>query len=96
LFRRPAGDDFASIRARLWAKINNVIGLCDHAEIVLDDNHRVSFVDEPMQHAEKQFNVGHVQTDRGFLEQIQCRAWLAHLADPLVGRAADTTLKLCD
>ena len=49
-----------------------------------------------MQHVEKQFNIGHVQPDSRLLEQIQCGAWLAHLANPLIGRAADPPLELRD
>ena len=58
------------------------------------DNNGVSFVNEPMQHIEEQFNVSHVKADGRFLEQIQCRSRLAHLSNPLVRLAAHSALQL--
>ena len=61
---------------------------------MLDHNHGVAFVHEPMQHVEKQLNVGHMQANGGFLQQIQCRSRLAHFSNPLVCRAADPAFQL--
>ena len=79
---------------RFRPQIDDVVGFGDHTEIVFDDNDGVSFVNEPMQHVEEQFNVGHVQADGRFLQQIQCRSGLAHFSDPLVRRAAHSAFQL--
>ena len=60
LFRRSAGDYFATVGARFRPEIHDVIGFSDHTEVVFDDNDGVSFVNEPVQHVEEQFNVRHV------------------------------------
>ena len=94
LFRRSAGDHLAAGFTRFRPQIEDVVGFGDHTEIVFDDNDGVSFVNEPMQHVEEQFNVCHVQADRRFLKQIQCRSGLAHFSDPLVRSATDTAFQL--
>ena len=48
---------------RFRPQIENVVGFGDHTEIVLNDYDGVSFVREPMQHVEEQFNVCHVQAE---------------------------------
>jgi hypothetical protein len=92
LFRRPDSDDLASIGAGFWPEIDDVIGFRDHTEIVFDHDHGVAFIHEPMKHIEQQLDVSHVQTDGRFLEQVQCRSWLAHLSNPLVRSAIDSPL----
>src|SRR5882757_9493729 len=96
LFRRSARDHLAAGFTRFRPQIEDVVGFGDHTEIVFDDNDSVSFVNEPMQHVEEQFNVCHVQADGRFLEQIQYRSGLAHFSDPLVRRAAHAPFQLRD
>ena len=87
LLGRASHDNFAAARAGFWPKIDNVIRLGDHTEIVLDHDHGVPFVHQAVEHVEKQFNVGHVQANGRFLQQIQCRSRLTHFSDPLIRRA---------
>ena len=47
---------------------------------MLDDDDGVAVIDQPVQHLEEQFHVGHVQADRRLLQQIERRFRLAHLA----------------
>ena len=49
-FRRSGRDDLAAFRARFRPDIDDVIRFRDHAEIVLDHDHGVAFIDQPMQH----------------------------------------------
>ena len=53
---------------RFRPQIEDVVRFSDHTEIVFDDNDSVSFVNEPMQHVEEQFNVCHVQANGWFLQ----------------------------
>jgi hypothetical protein len=45
LFGRSGRYDFATIRTGFRPKIDNVIGLGDDAEIMLDHNHGVALID---------------------------------------------------
>src|SRR5229473_1048357 len=47
-----------------------------------------------MQHFEQKIDIGHVQPDRRFLEQIKRRSRFAHFSNPLILRATDTAFQL--
>src|SRR3990172_9791508 len=53
LFGGPGGNDPASAAAALGAEIDHVVHRLHHVEVVLDDHHRVSRVDETLQHLEQ-------------------------------------------
>ena len=61
LLGRADGDDLAARLAALGAEVDQVVGLLDHVEIVLDHEHRVAAVDEPLQRLEQLLDVGEVQ-----------------------------------
>ena len=94
LFRGSAGDYFAASCTRFRPEIDDVVGFGDHTQIVFDDNDRVSLINEAMKHVEEQLSVCHVQADRWFFKQIQCRSGLAHFSNALVGRAAHSSFQL--
>ena len=48
LFRRTLGDDRAALVAAFRANINDVVGTFNHIEIVLDDNDRISIIDDSL------------------------------------------------
>ena len=48
LFRRALGDDRAALVAAFRANINDVVGAFNHIEIVLDDNDRISIIDDSL------------------------------------------------
>src|SRR5213594_1908515 len=93
-FRRANSYNPAPIGAGFRAKIDNVIRFRDDAQVVLDHDDSVSFIDEAMQNFEQKIDIGHVQTDGRLLEQIQCRSRLAHFSDALVLGAPDSALQL--
>ncbi len=93
-FRRATRDDFTAFGARFRPKIDNVICLGDHTEIVLDHDDGVPVIDKSMQHIEEQFNIGHVQANGRLFQQIKCRSWLAHFANAFVFCATDAALQL--
>src|SRR5215467_6055437 len=57
--------------AALRSEINDPIGFAYDVEIMLDDDDRVSDIDQPVEHINQSLNIGHVQTDRRLLEQKQ-------------------------
>ena len=67
LLGRSKDNNFAAARTGFRSKIDNVIGLRDHAQIVFDDDDCISFVYQTMQHFEQKIDIGHVQANRRFL-----------------------------
>ena len=57
--------ELAKAAARLAAlrtEIDQVVRLLDHVEVVLDHEHGVAAVDQPLQHLEQLLDVGEVET----------------------------------
>ena len=46
---RPLGDDLAALDARPGAEIDQVVGRAHRVLVVLDDDHRVAHVAQPLQ-----------------------------------------------
>src|SRR5437870_1708339 len=57
LLRRPGGDDLAAGVAALGPQIDQPIARLDHVQIMLDDDHGIPRVDEPLQHAKQLLDV---------------------------------------
>ena len=70
-FRRTGRYDFSTGIACLGADIKNVIRLGDYIEVMLDEDHRISVVDQAMKDLDEQLYVSSVQTDRRFFQQIE-------------------------
>ena len=66
------------------------------AQVVLDHDYSVAIVNQPMKHVEQKIDIGHVQTNRRLLQEIQGRSRLAHFAQPLVFCPADAAFELRD
>jgi hypothetical protein len=49
LFRGPAGDDGPATMATLGPEVDDVIGGLDHVQVMLDDDHRVPGVHQPVE-----------------------------------------------
>ena len=47
------------------------VGLLDHVEVVLDHEHRVAGVDQPLEHLEQLLDVGEVQAGRRLVEDVE-------------------------
>src|SRR5205807_426284 len=70
-FGRALGDDAASAFTAFGAEINNPVGLLDDVEVMLDDEHRVPEVNEPLQNVEKFSHVVKMQTRSGLVENVE-------------------------
>ena len=71
LLRVALRDDAPTACAAFGAQVDDPVGLGDHVEVVLDHDDRVAGIDEPVQHAHQLLDVGHVQTDRRFIEHVE-------------------------
>src|SRR5882762_2941595 len=69
-----AGDEFG--RA-LGAEVDDPVGLLDHVEVVLDDEHGVAEIDEALQDVEELSNVVEVEAGGGLVEDVERAAGLA-------------------
>ena len=69
--RRPGRDDAPAGIAGLGAQVDDPVGFGHDVEIVLDQHHRMSGIDQSVQHRNELFDIGHVQPDRRFIEHVQ-------------------------
>src|SRR5712691_6610449 len=76
-FGRALRDDAAAAFASLGAEVDDPVGLLDDVEMVLDDEHGVAEIDEPLQNVEEFSYVVKMQSRRGFVENIKRTAGLA-------------------
>ena len=61
-------------RAALRAQVDHVVGGLDHVQMVLDQQHRVPGVDQPVQRLEQALDVGQVQTRGRLVEDVDAYA----------------------
>ena len=87
LGRRALRDDLAAVHARAGPEIDHVIGVPDRILVVLDDDHRVAEIAQPIQRAQQPVVVALMQADRRLIEDVhdtdQARADLAREPDAL-------------
>ena len=57
LCRRTRGNDFPAAITCLGADIENVVSLGDYIDVMFDQDHRISVVDQPMQDLDEQLYV---------------------------------------
>ena len=67
-FEVPLGNDFSSFVSSFRTQVDNVIGLTDKVEIVLDHKEGVALEEEPLEGVEKNLNISHVKAGRGFVK----------------------------
>src|SRR5450759_2908577 len=65
------GDDGAALFPALGPEVDDPVGRLDDVEVVLDDDHGVALVHEPMQHLEELVDVGEVQAGGGLDEDVE-------------------------
>ena len=68
---RALGHDPASRPTGLGSEIDDPIGALDHVEMVLDDEHGVARVDQPVQDEHEHPHVVQVQAGGGFVEDVE-------------------------
>ena len=87
LLRRALGDHVAAVLARARAHVDQVVGGPHRALVVLDHEHGVAEVAQPLQRRDQPLVVALVQADRRLVEDVehadQRRADLGRQPDPL-------------
>ena len=71
VLRRALGDDEAAVGAALRADVDDPVGALDDVEVVLDHDHGVAGVDEPVEHGEELLHVLEVQAGGGLVEDVE-------------------------
>ena len=87
LCRRARRDDLAAVLAGARAEVDQVVGGAHRPLVVLDDDHRVAEVAEPLERPDQLRVVALMQPDRGLVEDVedadQAGADLGREPDPL-------------
>ena len=71
---RPLGDQRAAGVARFRAQVDDPVGALDDVEVVLDDDHGVSRVHQPVEHLDQHAHVVEVQAGRRLVENVELPA----------------------
>ena len=71
IFRRAGTHQLPSALPALGPKVDNPVRRLDHIKVVLDHDHRVALIPEPVQDAQKLADVMKVKAGCGFIEDIQ-------------------------
>ena len=77
LLRRAGHHDLAAGVAAFRTEIDDVVGGLDHVQVVLDQQHRVAGVDEPVERLQQALDVGQVQAGGRLVEDVDACAWTA-------------------
>ncbi len=71
LLRSARQHDLAALIATFRAQINDPVGTAYHIEIVLNHEHRVALIHEPLNHIHQLVHVVETQTRGGLIDQIE-------------------------
>ncbi len=71
LFRRPFSDLFTSFVASFRPQVQDEVRVPQDLEVVFDDHHRVSLIEQDIQRFEQRPDVVQVETGGGLVEQEQ-------------------------
>ena len=76
LFGGAMGDDVAAALAAFGAEVEDVVGVADDVEVVLDDDDGVAEVGEAVQDFEELADVVEVEAGGGLVEEVEgaCRS----------------------
>ena len=87
LLGRALGDDAAAVLPRAGAHVDEPVGGAHHLLVVLDHEHRVAEVAQPLERADQPVVVALVEADRRLVEDVEhadeLRADLGREAEPL-------------
>jgi len=75
--RRAGGDDLSAAVAALGAEVDDPVGGLDHVEVVLDDDHGVALVTQPVQDFQQVLDVMEVQAGGRFVQDVERIAGIA-------------------
>src|SRR6058998_1076933 len=71
VFGRALGNDPPAGLARPWAQVDDPIGSLHDVEVVLDHEHRVAGVDQPVEYAAQRPHVVQVQAGGGLVQDVE-------------------------
>ena len=77
LLGRAVGDDASAALAAFGAEVEDVVGVADDVEIVLDDDDGVAEIGEPVEDFEQLADVVEVEAGGGLVEQVEGASGLA-------------------
>src|SRR5512142_1162969 len=77
LFGRPVRDDLSAPLATFGAEVEDVVGVADDVEVVLDDDDGVAQVSEAVEDFQELADVVEVETRGRLVEQVEGAAGLA-------------------
>ena len=72
--RGTLGNHVAAAGTALGPQVDDPVRGLDHVEIVLDDDHRIALVAEPVEHLQKLGDIVKVQPGGGLIEDVERRA----------------------
>ena len=64
-------DDRTATRTALGAQVDHPVGRLDHVQVVLDDDDRIAFVTQPVQHLQKLCDIVKVQSGGRLIEDVR-------------------------
>ena len=65
------GDDLATALATFRAEVDEPVGLLDHVEVVLDHEHGVACIDEPLEHLQELLDIGEMKAGCRFVKDVE-------------------------
>ena len=71
LFGRAFGHDHAALDAAFGAEVDDPVGGLDDVEIMLDHDHAVALLDEPMEDFEELADVVEMQAGGGLVQDVE-------------------------
>ena len=71
MFGCACGNDFATFFTSFGAEVDEVVGLAEDVEIVLDDNHRVASRHKALEHIHKDFDVFEMEASGWLVEDVE-------------------------
>src|SRR5712664_679952 len=71
LLRRACRDDAAALVAALWTDVHDPVRALDHVEVVLDHQHGVARLDQPVEHVQETLDVVEVKAGGGLVEDVE-------------------------
>lgn len=68
LFGSAFSDQFTTRRAALRSQVDHPISYLDQFQIMLDYQHAIACIHQPLQHSQQTGRIGQVQAGGGFIE----------------------------
>ena len=96
LFWGAGGGELAAFGSGFGADIEDVVGFGDDVEVVLNDDDGVAIVHEAVEDVDQFGDIGGVEADGGFLDEVEVAFGVPVFADAFVGSAGDAAAEFGD